>query len=109
VGVGFSGAPVLELTGIAYLYMLGLALGPQLLGHTAFNWSLRHLSATFVAVSILGEPIGAALLAWLMFGERLAPAQMLGFVLILAGIVLAARTQPAPQAAPAADATAKSP
>jgi drug/metabolite transporter (DMT)-like permease len=73
--------------------MLGLAVGPQLLGHTAFNWSLRHLSATFVAVSILGEPIGSALLAWLIFHESLAPVQLLGFLLILTGIVLAARAQ----------------
>jgi drug/metabolite transporter (DMT)-like permease len=70
--------------------MLGLAVGPQLIGHTAFNWSLRHLSATFVAVSILGEPVGSALLAWLAFDERLDGLQLLGFVLILGGIATAA-------------------
>jgi drug/metabolite transporter (DMT)-like permease len=99
VGVAFSGAPVRGLPVVAYLCMLGLALGPQLLGHTAFNWSLRHLSATFVAVSILGEPIGSALLAWFLFAEKLAPAHLLGFALTLAGIVVAARAQ---QATPAA-------
>lgn len=75
----------------AYLLLLGLAVGPQLLGHTAFNWSLRHLSATFVAVATLGEPIGSALLALLIFGQGFAPLQLLGFVLLLAGIVLAAQ------------------
>jgi drug/metabolite transporter (DMT)-like permease len=75
----------------AYLLLLGLAIGPQLLGHTAFNWSLRHLSATFVAVAILGEPIGSALLALLIFGQAFAPLQLAGFVLLLAGIALAAR------------------
>jgi drug/metabolite transporter (DMT)-like permease len=76
---------------VAYGVMLALALGPQLLGHTAFNWALRHLSATFVAVSILGEPVGSALLALFIFGERFAPLQLAGFALLLAGIYLAAR------------------
>lgn len=75
----------------AYLLLLGLAVGPQLLGHTAFNWSLRHLSATFVAVATLGEPIGSALLALLIFGQAFAPLQLAGFVVLLTGIVLAAR------------------
>jgi drug/metabolite transporter (DMT)-like permease len=66
-----------------------LAIGPQLLGHTSFNWALRHLSATFVALSILGEPVGSALLAWTIFGERLAPLQMAGFVVVLVGIFAA--------------------
>jgi drug/metabolite transporter (DMT)-like permease len=107
LGVGLAGVPVRGLPATAYLCMLGLALGPQLLGHTAFNWSLRHLSATFVAVSILGEPIGSALLAWLLFGEKLAPAQTLGFVFILAGIALAARTQAAGQATPPPEAAVR--
>ncbi len=76
---------------LAYLLVLGLAVGPQLLGHTAFNWSLRHLSATFVAVAILGEPIGSALLALVIFGQGFRPLQLVGFVILLAGILLAAR------------------
>jgi drug/metabolite transporter (DMT)-like permease len=76
---------------VVYLLLLGLAVGPQLLGHTAFNWSLRHLSATFVAIATLGEPIGAALLALLLFQEWFAPLQLAGFVLLLTGIVAAAQ------------------
>jgi len=68
-----------------------MALGPQLLGHTAYNWSLRHVSPTFVAVVSLGEPVGSAALAWLIFSETFAPIQGAGFVLLLAGIYLAAR------------------
>jgi hypothetical protein len=49
------------------------------------------VSATFVAISILGEPIGSALLALLLFGERFAPLQLAGFLLILGGSFLAAR------------------
>ena len=75
----------------AYMVALGMALGPQLLGHTAYNWSLKHVSPTFVAVVTLGEPVGSALLAWIIFGESFALLQGIGFVLLLAGIYLAAR------------------
>lgn len=84
---------VLGLPPLAWLLIGGLALGPQLLGHTAFNWSLRHLSATFVALAILGEPIGSALLALLVFHEWFAPIQLAGFVLLLLGIAVAARVE----------------
>jgi drug/metabolite transporter (DMT)-like permease len=83
---GLAGYP-----SIGYLLLLGLALGPQLLGHTAFNWSLRHLSATFVAVAILGEPIGSALLALLIFGQSFQAIQLVGFLVLLLGIGMAAR------------------
>lgn len=73
---------------IAYAWLLLIAWGPQLLGHTAFNWALAKLSATFIALSILGEPIGSAILAYLLFGETFAVLQLSGFVMILTGIVL---------------------
>lgn len=95
-----AGQAPLGLPPYAYLLLLGLALGPQLLGHTAFNYALSTLSATFVAVAILGEPIGSALLALLIFGETFAPLQLAGFVLLLLGIYLASRAErrPAPAA-----------
>ena len=89
IAVLISGSRVLGFTPSAYLLLLLLAIGPQLLGHTSFNWSLRHLSATFVALSILGEPVGSALLALTIFGERLAPLQLAGFLVVLVGIFTA--------------------
>lgn len=74
----------------AYGILLGLAIGPQLLGHGAFNWAIRYLSATFIAVSLLGEPIGSALMALVIFNERFAPLQLAGFALLLLGIYLTA-------------------
>ena len=44
-----------------------------------------------VAVVTLGEPVGSAALAWLIFGDSFAPLQATGFVLLLGGIYLAAR------------------
>src|SRR4051812_11874405 len=86
-----TGKAFVSLTCSAWLSMVALGLGPQLIGHTSFNWALRRLTATFVAIAILGEPIGAAILAWFFFGERFTQAQLIGFILLLAGIFLAAR------------------
>ncbi|HYG61323.1 MAG TPA: DMT family transporter [Thermoanaerobaculia bacterium] len=88
-----TGRPLLGFSPLAWLCIVGLALGPQLLGHSSFNWALRFLSATFVAVATLGEPVGSALLALAFFGESFAPLQLAGFVLLLAGIYAAARSE----------------
>lgn len=88
---GGNGLPLGGFALAGWLALAGMALGPQLIGHTSYNWSLKHVSATFVAVVTLGEPIGGALMAWIFFGETLAPLQAAGFVLLLLGIYLAAR------------------
>ena len=85
-----GGVPVTGYAAPAYLVALALALAPQLIGQTAYNWSLRHVSATFVAVVTLGEPMGGAFLAWLIFAESFTPVQAVGFVALLGGIYLAA-------------------
>ena len=85
-GQHFSGYPL-----SAWLAMAGLALIPQLLGHTSYNWSLRFVSATFIAVVTLGEPVGSAILAFLIFGESFSTLQFIGFALLLVGIYLAAQ------------------
>jgi drug/metabolite transporter (DMT)-like permease len=80
-------------TSRAWLFMVLLALGPQLIGHTSFNWALRRVSATFVALAILGEPIGSASLAYLLLGEKFTGAQFAGFLILLTGILVAARDE----------------
>ncbi len=75
----------------AWLCLIGLAIGPQLIGHTSINWSLRHLSPAFVAVAILAEPVGAALWAYWLFGEHVSVWQVTGFGLVIVGILMAAR------------------
>jgi drug/metabolite transporter (DMT)-like permease len=85
-----AGQGLLTIPAAAWLPIAALAIGPQLAGHTLINASLRQLSATFVALAILGEPIGSALLAWLLLGETIAPLQGAGFATLLVGIVVAA-------------------
>lgn len=81
-----AGLPLFGYSWAAYGWIFLLALGPQLVGHTAFNWALAHLSTTFVALSILGEPVGSAIFAYFLFGEAFVPVQLAGFVLLLVGI-----------------------
>lgn len=88
-----SGEAIRNASPTAWLLIAALAFGPQLLGHTAFNWALRRLSATFVAVSILGEPIGSALLAWWLLDEGFVAMQLAGFVALLCGILVAATAE----------------
>lgn len=81
-----------DLTGFApanYLWLFLLALGPQVFGHSSLNWALGYLPAPKVAISVLGEPIGSALLAWLIFGEVPGTALFVGAALILCGVYLA--------------------
>lgn len=87
----FSGTALTGFTPLGWASLIGLALGPQLLGHSGINWALKHVSATFIAVAILAEPIGSAVLAYFFLGERFAPLQLAGFVMLLFGIYLASR------------------
>ncbi len=88
-----AGAPLRGFSDLGWAILLALALGPQLLGHTVFNWALKHVSATFIALAILGEPIGSALLALLLFAEGFSLLQSMGFSILLFGIFLAAREE----------------
>ncbi|MEO6271212.1 MAG: DMT family transporter, partial [Lautropia sp.] len=101
-----AGVEIWGYSSVGWWSLAGLALGPQLVGHTAFNWSLRRLSPTFVALSILGEPVGSAILASFLFAEIPSAFQLAAFATLLAGIGVAAlgeRTGPKAMAPAAAD------
>ncbi len=72
-----------------YFWMFCLAVIPQLLGHTSYNFALGYLPAAFVSVSVLAEPVGATLLAIVVLGELPTQLELIGGVIILAGIGLA--------------------
>ena len=74
--------PLAGFSPLVYLYLVLLAVGPQLIGHSTFNWALKYLSASTVAVLTLGEPIGATLLAYLLLGETLTLLKGVGAALI---------------------------
>jgi len=66
--------------------VLAMALVPQLVGHTALNWSLKHFSAGAVGAATLLEPVFAGALAWLFLHETPAAVQMLGACILLTGV-----------------------
>ena len=74
---------------MTYWLFLLLALFPQLLAHSTYNWALRHLSATTVSVSLLGEPVSAGFLAYLFLEEIPSVLRLAGAAITLAGIGLA--------------------
>lgn len=88
-----SGHPFVGYSTWTYLMMVLLALGPQILGHSSYNWALKYVSAAAVAVVILGEPIGASLLAYLVLSEGLTWLKLIGGALVLVGIYLAVRAE----------------
>ena len=87
------GANLLGYSLTGYLLIALLAAGPQLIGHTSYNWALKYVSATFVTVTLLAEPIGATLLAIPLLAQVPSPMRFLGGALILVGIYFAAREE----------------
>jgi len=85
----FSGQSPFGYQPLIYLWLLLLALVPQLLGHSTFNWALRYLPASLVSITLLGEPIGSTILAYFILKEAPTPLKIAGAVLILAGIYVA--------------------
>jgi len=88
--------PGVPLTGYPrgdWLVFLGLALGPMLLGHTAVNYALRYTRAYVANLAVLGEPVGAILLAWLLPAIAEPPSMhtVIGGGIILFGIGLTLR------------------
>ncbi|MEN6410907.1 MAG: EamA family transporter [Anaerolineaceae bacterium] len=94
VMVAVSGGRMVGYAPRTYLWFALLALIPQLLGHTTFNWALRYLSASYVSINLLGEPIGSTILAYFILKEVPTPIKLVGAGLILMGILFASRVEP---------------
>ncbi|OGO31200.1 MAG: hypothetical protein A2136_09905 [Chloroflexi bacterium RBG_16_54_11] len=76
-----------------YLWLILLAVIPQLIGHSTFNWALGYLSAAYVSITLLGEPIGSTILAYFILQEQPSVIKLAGGVLILVGIYIASRSE----------------
>mgnify|MGYP000437704530 CR=1 FL=1 len=85
-----SHTPLLGYHPKTYLLVLLLAIGPQIIGHTSFNWALKFLPAPVVAMSILGEPIGTTILSALLLNQPPTILELAGGLLIGTGIYLVA-------------------
>ena len=91
-----SGAPLSGYDAQTWWALAGLLVGPQLLGHTVLNFVLKDFGATVIAVAVMAEPLIAAFLAYLLFGE--VPSLLIypGAACILLGIYLVSTKRKAP-------------
>jgi drug/metabolite transporter (DMT)-like permease len=74
-----------------WLVLIGLALIAHVAGQSLIAYGFAHLPAAFSSVSLLLQPVLAAIYAWALLGEAVGPLQMLGGLVVLAGIYLAKR------------------
>lgn len=84
-----SGEAILPASALGWLNLVALALVSQALGQGLIAYALAHLPAAFSSVSLLTQPVLAALLAWVLFGEALGAVQGLGALGVLLGIAFA--------------------
>jgi drug/metabolite transporter (DMT)-like permease len=90
--------PATRLTGYPrtdWWVFIAVAAGPMLLGHTGINYALRYVRAYVANIAILGEPVGATIIAWLLLREAPSALTLAGAVMIGTGILLGARGRPA--------------
>ncbi len=95
-----AGARLVPVRAADFGLFLLLALVCTVGGHTLYNYALRDLPVALVAVSFLGEPVGAAGLAWLLLAEPPTPAVLLGGAVILFGLYLAIQPREAERVEP---------
>lgn len=88
IGALLIGERIIPSNVYSWVPLVGLALGPQILGQGAIAFSLAFLPAAFSAVTLLLQPVVAGMLAWYLFGEELGIVELFGAVAILTGIVL---------------------
>jgi len=88
-GYSFTG-----YTTTTYIMMVLLAIVPQLIGHSCFNLAVRLIPVTFVSVAILGEPVGATILGYFILNEAPTANEIVGGILILAGVFIVLRQTP---------------
>lgn len=82
------GTPLYPYPPKTFLWFILLGLIPTVIGHTLYNWALKYLKAYLVGISILGEPVGATILAYLIFKQIPPTLTYLGAATIFTGIFL---------------------
>jgi len=89
-----AGYSLIGYSSTTYIMLILLAVVPQLIGHSSLNLAVRLIPATFVAVAILGEPVGATALGYFILGEVPTVVEIVGGMLILGGIFMVLRQRP---------------
>ena len=107
ISMWVRGVPATGYSPGTWALFAGMAIGPMLLGHTSFNWALRHVRAYVVSLVVLLEPAGATVLAVLVLGaaERPSMNTVTGGVAILIGMAMLVREQARRPSTPASPIT----
>jgi drug/metabolite transporter (DMT)-like permease len=84
-----SGASITGFQPIAYVWLLCCAIFPQLIGHSSLNYAVGYLPATLVSMITQLEPVGSAVLAFILFQEFPGVVAILGSGVLLAGVSIA--------------------
>jgi drug/metabolite transporter (DMT)-like permease len=71
-----------------WAYFTALAVVPTILGHTVFNWAIKHVRPSAISLAFLGEPVAASGLAFIFFAQRPPLATFIGGGLVLTGVYL---------------------
>jgi drug/metabolite transporter (DMT)-like permease len=83
-----AGYPLAPYSAEVWAYLAALAIVPTIIGHTLFNWALKHVRPTAISLAFLGEPVIASVLALIFFAQRPPLATFIGGALVLAGVYL---------------------
>ena len=83
-----TGEPFWPQSARGWAVLLGMALVSQVAGQGLIAWAMAHLPAAFSSVSLLVQPVAAAIFAWLLLAEPFGALQALGGAVVLAGIVI---------------------
>ena len=70
------------------IFLIALAIVSQVMGHGIYNWCIRWMDARMVALSLLGEPVGATFLAWMFLHESIGLQQLTGMIILLIALSL---------------------
>lgn len=84
-----SGETLVPASHQGWTVLLALAVVSQIAGQGLIAFAFRHLPASFSSVTLLLQPVVAAVLAWSLLGEPLSQLQALGGLIVLIGIGLA--------------------
>lgn len=86
-----TATPIIGFSTEGYLVLLAMGLIPQLIGHSSLNYVLEYFPATLVSMFAQLEPIGSAILAFIIFSELPPPQQIFGSAIIIFGVLVASR------------------
>ncbi len=75
-----------SLSSVDYLYVVGMIIGPGLIGHGLITWASRHLPVTTTSLLTLGSPVVSVVGGWVVYEQSLGGWQILGAALVMVGL-----------------------